>query len=84
MYTLTIKRYNIFLKFETFEELKEEVCRYFTIGEIARGVMNRLLDFSRVPFVDGFKKNSYQDMYVCYYPDEGNKACRFVERGGRN
>lgn len=65
MYTLTINRYGRYLSFDTLDELKEELSGYFSTKE--KDLVNKLLDFSKTPTIDGYKKNIYQDYTVCCY-----------------
>ena len=65
MYTLTINKYGRYLSFDTFDELKEELFSYFSASE--KNIVEKLLDFSNTPIVDGYKENKYQDFTVCCY-----------------
>lgn len=69
-YTLTISRYGRHIRFDTLEELREELSRYFTPREIASGFVDRLSTFRKPTARDeenGYIKNSYRDFDVCYY-----------------
>ena len=68
MYSLTIKRYNRYLSFDSITDLKEELSRYFTPREIQSGIVDRLTNFNNTPLKDGYCKNDYQDFSVCWYP----------------
>lgn len=63
MYNLLIRRYGRNLNFDTIEELKTEVARYFTKSE--SHIVERLTTFNS--FTNHMCKNSYQDVStICY------------------
>ena len=72
MYTLYISRYGRHLTFDTIEELREELGTYFTPSEKKSGIVDRLTTFNAARCKDGYIKNDYRDMSVCYYPDTDN------------
>lgn len=65
MYNLFIRRYSRSLNFDTIEELKEEVGRYFTKSESP--IVERLTTFNS--FKDGMCRNSYQDISTISYKE---------------
>jgi hypothetical protein len=69
-YLAIIKRYGRYLTFDSLEELKAELSRYFTDKEKASGIVDRLTDFDNVPVENGHKEINHQDFTVCYYSPE--------------
>lgn len=68
LYTLSIKRYDKVLGFNSLEELRAEFARYFSPREKASGVVECLTNFDYIKEIDGYKKIIYQDFTICYYP----------------
>lgn len=71
MYSLTIKRYNRYLSFDSVEELTEELSSYLTQSEIASGILTKLTDFNPTRRDrDGFVVNNWCDFRTdCYVGD---------------
>jgi hypothetical protein len=65
-YGLHIRRYGRNLKFNTLEELKEELGQYFTKSQIANGVIDRLTSFGKIG-PDGYAECSYQDYQTFHW-----------------
>ena len=68
IYTLTIRRYDRVLEFDTLEELREEFGRYFSPREKASGIVECLTKFDYIKEENGYKKITYKDYTLCYYP----------------
>lgn len=68
LYTLTIKRYDRVLGFNSLEDLRKEFSRYFSPREKASGVVECLTNFDYIKEIDGHKKITYKDFTLCYYP----------------
>ena len=65
-YSLFVRRYNTRQSFDSLEELKHEVSRYFLARE--KYIVDRLTDFRYAKFNEyGYAKNSYQDFEVYAY-----------------
>ena len=72
MYSLTITRYGRYLKFDSIEDLTEELKQYFSPSEIRSGIVDRLTAFRKPTPTDrgkGFVKNALRDFTVRYYFD---------------
>ena len=66
-YLAIIKRFGRYLTFDSIEELKAELSKYFTESERASGIVDELTDFDNVPVKDGHKEIHHQDFIVAYY-----------------
>ena len=71
-YSLTIGRYNRHIRFDTLDELINELKQYFTAREIASGIIDRLTRFTMKTITEnGFSykhgENKHQDLTInCY------------------
>lgn len=66
-YSLYIRRYGRHQNFQTLEDLKEEVSRYFTVRE--QGIVKMLCTFRGEPDPETHAfRNCYQDFETLYYP----------------
>ena len=69
MYSLSIKRYGVYINFNDNKEAFEaEVRRYFSPSQTA--IANRMISFDHAENCGGYYRNKYQDMTTYYYPLE--------------
>ena len=64
-YSLTIRRYNQYMNFQTKEELEAELRPHFLRSE--QSIVDRLVDFTHARFQNGYAENCYRDYSVCAY-----------------
>lgn len=60
----------IHMNFNTVEELREELSKYFTKKEIAGGIVRQLTTFTGKPNKNGYIENIWRTFSVCAYPYE--------------
>lgn len=65
-YTLTIKRYDRHMEFDSIHDLRGELCKYFSLREIGGGVIDRLTNF-KGEAVNGHIRRHYKDYTTCCY-----------------
>lgn len=74
LYALMIKRYGRVLHFDTLEDLKAELSRYFSPREKASGIVEWLTKFDYIQERNAHKEITYKDFTICYYPQNEEKG----------